>query len=114
MTAPEPVLLATFPKEEVPGILARRLKRAQAKSGPEGALPASEMGDADLRSASDKDLVEVPEGPVYLMEVATLDHQGADVRARAVVWLTQDAKRPYHILDWQLAGPAVQMGKSSQ
>lgn len=114
MTAPEPVLRASFPEEEVPAILARRLKRAEAKSGPEGALPASDIGDADIRSASDEDLVEVPEGPVYVMEVATLDNQGADVRARAVVWLTQDAKRPYHILDWQLARPALQMGMSSQ
>jgi general secretion pathway protein K len=114
MTAPEPVLRASFPKEEVPAILARRSKRAEAKSGPEGALPASDIGDADIRSASDEDLVEVPEGPVYVMEVATLDNQGANMRARAVVWLTQDAKRPYHILDWQLARPALRREASSQ
>jgi len=114
MTAPEAVLRATFPKEEVSEILARRLKRAEAKSRPEGALPASDIGKADLRSASDKDLVEVPEGPVYVLEIATRAHQGADARARAVVWLTQDAKRPYHVLDWQLARPAPQESLSRQ
>ena len=114
MTAPEPVLRATFPAEEVPGILARRLKRAESKDGPEGATPASEIGDTDLRSASDKDLTEVPEGPVYVLEIATLAHQGADARARAVVWLTKDAKRPYQVLDWQLARPVPQSGISTQ
>jgi general secretion pathway protein K len=114
MTAPEAVLRATFRKEEVPEILARRLMRAEAKSEPEGAVPASDIGKADLRSASDEDLVEVPEGPVYVLEIATRAHQGADVRARAVVWLTQDAKRPYHVLDWQLAHPAPQERLSQQ
>jgi general secretion pathway protein K len=114
MTAPEPVLRAAFPEEEVPEILARRAKRAEAKSGPEGAVPASDVGDADIRSASDKDLVEVPEGPVYVLEIATLAHQGANARARAVVWLTQDAKQPYHVLDWQLVRPAPQESASPQ
>jgi general secretion pathway protein K len=114
MTAPEPVLRATFPPEEVPGILARRAKRAEAKSAPEGAVPASDLGDADLRSASDKDLVEVPEGPVFMLEISTLAQQGAGARARAVVWLTQDAKNPYYVLDWQLARPPLQTGVSSQ
>ena len=49
----------------------------------------------------------MPEGPVYVLEIATLAHQGADSRARAVVWLTQDAKQPYHVLDWQLVRPAA-------
>jgi general secretion pathway protein K len=114
MTAPEPVLRAAFPVEEVPGILARRTKRAQAKSGPDDALPASEIGDADLRSASDKDLVEVPEGPVYILEIASLAEQGASAHARAVVWLTQDAKRPYHVLDWELVHPAPQTAVAPQ
>lgn len=114
MTAPEPVLRAAFPPEEVSGILARRAKRAEAKSGPEGAVPASDLGDADLRSASDKDLVEVPEGPVFMLEISTLSQQGAGARARAVVWLTQDAKNPYYVLDWQLARPPLQTGASSQ
>lgn len=114
MTAPELVLRATFPDEEVPGILARRVKRAEANSGPEGAAPAADIGDADLRSATDKDLVEVPEGPVYVLEIATLGHQGADSRARAVVWLTQDAKQPYHVLDWQLVRPAAQESVARQ
>jgi general secretion pathway protein K len=107
MTAPEPVLRAVFPPEQVSGILARRAKRAEAEGGPEGALPASELGDADLRSASDKDLVEVPEGPVFQLEIATLSRRGASARARAVVWLTQDAKNPYYVLDWQIARPSL-------
>jgi type II secretory pathway component PulK len=114
MTAPEPVLRAAFPAEEVTGILARRAKRAEGKDGPEGAVPASDIGDADLRSASDKDLVEVPEGPVFILEIAALDQRSVNARARAVVWLTQDAKRPYHVLDWQLARPASQTGESRQ
>lgn len=114
MTAPEPVLRAAFPPEEVSGILARRAKRAEAESGPEGALPASELGNADLRSASDKDLAEVPEGPVFMLEIATLAQGGASARARAVVWLTQDAKSPYYVLDWQLARSPLQTGVPSQ
>lgn len=114
MTAPEPVLRAAFPPDQVSGILARRAARAEAKSGPEGALPASELGDADLRSASDKDLVEVPEGPVFMLEIATLSQQGASARARAVVWVTQDAKKPYYVLDWQLARSPLQTGVASQ
>jgi hypothetical protein len=94
--------------------LARRAKRAEAKSGPDGAVPASDLGDADLRSASDKDLVEVPEGPVFMLEISTLAQQGAGARARAVVWLTQDAKNPYYVLDWQVARPLLQTGVSSQ
>ena len=114
MTAPEPVLRAAFPPEEVPGILARRAKRAETKSGPEGAVPASDVGDADLRSASDKDLAEVPEGPVFMLEISALAQQGAGARARAVVWLTQDAKKPYYVLDWQLARPSLQTGVTVQ
>jgi general secretion pathway protein K len=114
MTAPEPVLRAAFPPEEVPGILARRAKRAAANDGPEGTLPTSDVGAADLRSASDKDLVEVPEGPVYLLEIASLAARGANARARAVVWLTQDAKRPYHVLDWELVHPASLTDASAQ
>lgn len=114
MTAPEPVLRATFPPEEVSGILARRAKRAEAKSGAEGAVPASEVGHADLRSASDEDLAEVPEGPVFMLEIAALAQQTAGARARAVVWLTQDAKNPYYVLDWQLARPPLQSGVSVQ
>jgi hypothetical protein len=49
-----------------------------------------------------------------VLEIATRAHQGADARARAVVWLTQDAKRPYHVLDWQLARPAPQESLSRQ
>jgi general secretion pathway protein K len=114
MTAPEPVLRAAFPPEEVSGILARRAKRAEAGKEPEGALPASDLGDADLRSAGDKDLVEVPEGPVFMLEISTLAPQGAGARARAVVWLTQDAKTPYYVLDWHLARPPLQMGTAAQ
>ena len=55
----------------------------------------------DLRSASDKDLVEVAEGPIYLIDVAAAAQNGKTLRGRAVVWLTQDSKRPYEILDWQ-------------
>jgi general secretion pathway protein K len=107
MTAPEPVLRAVFPPEQVSGILARRAKRAEAKAERDGALPASDLGDADLRSASDKDLVEVPEGPIFQLEIATVSQQGASARARAVVWLTQDAKNPYYVLDWQIARPSL-------
>jgi general secretion pathway protein K len=114
MTAPEPVLRATFPVEEVPEILARRTNRAKAKSGAEGAIPSSDIGTADLRSASDKDLAEVPEGPVYVLEIAAFAQQGVSARARAVIWLTQDAKRPYHVLDWQLIRPAAQESVSPQ
>jgi hypothetical protein len=114
MTAPEPVLRAAFAPEEVSDILARRAKRAEAKSRPEGAVPASNLGDADLRSASDKDLVEVPEGPVFMLEISALAQQGAGARARAVVWLTQDAKNPYYVLDWQFARPPLQTGVSAQ
>jgi general secretion pathway protein K len=101
MTAPEPVLRATVPEEEIPAILARRVARATAKEKPENAISALEIESADLRSVSDKDLVEVPEGPIYLIDVAAAAQNGKTLRGRAVVWLTQDSKRPYEILDWQ-------------
>jgi general secretion pathway protein K len=101
MTAPKPVLQAIRPPEEVPDILARRLARAKVKARPSNEVPAADLGSTDLRSASDKDIAEGAEGPVFILDVVVPIAGGRALRGRAAVWLTQDAKRPYEILDWQ-------------
>jgi|SRR5687768_4718658 general secretion pathway protein K len=107
LTAPEPILRATVPEEEIPAILARRAARAEKKEQPKNAISLSKIEPTDLRSASDEDLVEVAEGPIYLIDVTATVQDGKSLRGRAVVWLTQEAKRPYEILDWQLLQTAT-------
>lgn len=107
MTAPVSVLRALFPKGEVADILARRAARVSTAIDDES---GSVTQGADLRSATAGDLADVAEGPVYMIDVAAGIPGGASARGRAVIWLTRDPKRPYHILDWQLPQPASDTG----
>ena len=86
MTAPEVMLRAILPKDEVPAILARRAARAKTQASVGEAVSASELGTSDLRSTTDADIVEVAEGPVYVVDVTAQPASGGTARGRAVVW----------------------------
>lgn len=100
MTAPAPLLAAFVPKEQIAGILERRAARAKRSAA--GSGPSQDYSlQTDLKDAASADLAELAEGPVYALRIEATTDQGGVAAGRAIVWLTQDAERPYRVLDWR-------------
>lgn len=101
-TAPEPVLRAdaSIPPEEATAIMARRAARAELTPVGEENDPGLETVDGLTRSATQADLAETAEGPVFSITIDVVTAAGARARGRAEIWLTGDLEQPYHILEW--------------
>lgn len=106
-TAPEPVLRAdaSIPPEEVTAIMARRAARAELTPFGEVFEPGLGTVDAQSRSATQADLAETAEGPVFSISIDVVTAAGARARGRGEIWLTGDLNQPYHVLEWHL-GPS--------
>lgn len=104
VTAPEQVLRAdrSIPAEEITAILTRRAARPPATPFGTADALSSTTFDAQPRTATQADLAETPEAPVYMVAISVVTSAGAKARARAEIWITQDPKEPYHILNWHL------------
>lgn len=103
-TAPEHVLRAdaSIPIEETVAILARRADRVTASAFDNAAELGSLSFDAQPRTATQADLAESAEGPVFSVSIDVVTLAGARARGHAEIWLTQDPLQPYRILDWRL------------
>jgi general secretion pathway protein K len=114
MTAPKAVLQTFVPAEEIPAILSRRAAQAAANTATDSMASDLTTLNEESKGATAEDLAEVAEGPVYNVEIRATAADGVSATGRAVIWLTQNAKDPYRILDWRPGQPFEEAASAAQ
>jgi general secretion pathway protein K len=102
-TAPEKILRAdrSIPADETTAILARRAARASTEPFGNSIDTGSFAFNTEPKSATQADLAQAAEGPVFMITLDVKTKAGAQAHGVAVVWLTNEPQNPYRILEWR-------------